>query len=279
MRKITLLAILAILCHFLSNSSNYKSTTSPAQPMVASVVALPKATGNGGSLALTRANFEDHIKQLYEVIGLESFELNFEVFRLAMIGYYSLEKEGSLNNAGLLTVIDFSRPSTQKRFYTIDLKKHKVRYHTYVAHGRNTGQNMATEFSNIPHSNQSSLGFYVTGETYVGSKGYSLRLDGKEKSFNDNIRSRAVVIHAADYATESWIDRYGRLGRSQGCPALPPGISKDVINTIKNKTAIFTYYPDETYLNASRYLNIESLFEKLDQAPIELSLDRPEATT
>jgi hypothetical protein len=129
---------------------------------------------------------------------------------------------------------------------------------------------MATDFSNTPHSNQSSLGFYVTGETYVGSKGYSLRLDGKEKSFNDKIRSRAVVMHAADYATESWIKRYGRLGRSQGCPALPPDLSKEVINTIKDKTAIFTYYPDEDYLKTSGYLRIEKLFETLDKGPIPL---------
>jgi hypothetical protein len=130
---------------------------------------------------------------------------------------------------------------------------------------------MASEFSNIPHSNQSSLGFYVTAETYVGSKGYSLRLDGKEESFNDRIRSRAVVMHAADYATESWIKRYGRLGRSQGCPALPPKISKEVIDLIKNKTAIFAYYPDEHYLNASRYLKVEDLFEKLDRATVQIA--------
>ena len=143
-----------------------------------------------------------------------------------------------------------------------------MKYHTYVAHGRNTGENVAKKFSNIPHSNQSSLGFYVTGETYVGSKGYSLRLDGMEKLFNDNIRSRAVVIHAAPYATESWIKKYGRLGRSQGCPALPPHLSREVIDTIKGKTAIFTYFPDEQYLETSEYLELEHLFEKLDQRAV-----------
>ena len=275
MRKITLLAFLAIISHYISHNTNPETVESSTQPMAASMVTLPKVTGNKDRMTVTRQNFEDHVRQLYGVIGLDSLLLNYEVFRLGVIGYYRMEKEGALNNTGLLTIIDFSRPSTDKRFYTIDLKRHKVKYHTYVAHGRNTGQNMATKFSNIPHSNQSSLGFYVTGETYVGSKGYSLRLDGKEKSFNDKIRSRAVVIHAADYATETWIKRYGRLGRSQGCPALPPAISKEVINTIKNKTAIFTYYPDEKYLNASRYLRVEDLFQKLDETPIQLTVERP----
>ncbi|MEX1240238.1 MAG: murein L,D-transpeptidase catalytic domain family protein [Cyclobacteriaceae bacterium] len=220
---------------------------------------------------LTRVNFEDSLKQLYDKINLSAYNLPYDIFRLGMIGYYSLEKEGSLSDKGLISIIDFSKPSTEKRFYTIDLKNQILKYHTYVAHGRNTGANMASEFSNIPHSNQSSLGFYVTAETYVGSKGYSLRLDGKEKSFNDKIRSRTVVMHAADYATESWIKCYGRLGRSQGCPALPPKISKEVIDVIKNKTAIFTYYPDRHYLNASRYLKVEDLFEKLDRAPVQIA--------
>ena len=274
MRKITLLAFLAIIAHYLASNNNFETVEPSVRRMSASMVAMPETTGNKDGSELTRQNFDDHLRELYTRIGLESLRLNYDVFRLGMLGFYNLESEGALNDTGLLTIIDFSRPSTEKRFYTIDLHNHRVRYHTYVAHGRNTGQNMATEFSNIPHSNQSSLGFYVTGETYVGSKGYSLRLDGKEKSFNDKIRSRAVVIHAADYVSESWIRRYGRLGRSQGCPALPTEISKEVINTIKNKTAIFTYYPDETYLNASRYLNVEELFEKLDQFPIKLSAGR-----
>jgi hypothetical protein len=220
---------------------------------------------------LTRVNFENSIEDLYSKVGLAPYGLDYKVFRLGMIGYYSLEKEGALNEDGLFTIIDFSRPSTEKRFYTIDLKNLTVKFHTYVAHGRNTGENIAKFFSNTPHSNQSSLGFYVTGETYVGSKGYSLRLDGKEEAFNDQIRSRAVVMHAADYATESWIKRYGRLGRSQGCPALPPQLSRKVIDTIKNRSAIFTYYPDENYLNASRYLKVEDLFRKLDENPITLA--------
>lgn len=226
-----------------------------------------------GASFLTRENFDRVVRGLYDSIGLADYNLGMDIFRKAMVGYYSLESEGALTNRGLLTIINFEQPSTEKRFYTIDLLNKEVKYHTYVAHGRNTGQNLATTFSNTPHSNQSSLGFYVTAETYYGSKGYSLRLDGKERKFNDKIRSRAVVIHGADYVTESWIKRYGRLGRSQGCPALPPDLNKDVINTIKGGTAIFTYYPEEDYLNASRYLKAETLFEKLDENPIDIIPD------
>jgi hypothetical protein len=208
---------------------------------------------------LTPVNFEDSIRVLYDYIGLANHGLEYDVFRMGIIGYHALSDEGVLNNKSILTIIDFSQPSTQKRFYTIDLVNLKLQYHTYVAHGRNTGENLAKQFSNKQYSNQSSLGFYVTGETYIGSKGFSLKLDGKEENYNDRIRERAVVIHDADYVSEQWIKRYGRLGRSQGCPALPKAISKQIINTIKNRTAIFAYYPDETYIKSSRYLDVNNL--------------------
>ncbi|HEX8040434.1 MAG TPA: murein L,D-transpeptidase catalytic domain family protein [Chryseosolibacter sp.] len=225
-------------------------------------------TGNGKTNSLTRVKFEDSITQLYDKMDLSSYNLDYKVFRLGMIGYYSLLREGVLENKDLLTIIDFALPSTQKRFFTLDLKNLKVKYNTYVAHGKNTGENLAKKFSNIPQSNQSSLGFYVTGETYVGSKGYSLRLDGMEKMFNGNIRDRAVVVHGADYVSESWIARYGRLGRSQGCPALPKGISHEVIDAIKDKAAIFTYYPDAFYLNSSKYLKLDNLLDTMNEEMI-----------
>lgn len=264
MRKYLLLTLLAAACYIIpKNMLNVRTGgVSAAAVMPVSVA----ATGSGAT-HLTRSNFEAVLKDMYGATGLRDYHLDYEIFRLALIGYYSLEAEGRLNDTGLLTIIDFSAPSTEKRFYTIDLIQRKVRYHSYVAHGRNTGENIAKSFSNIPESNQSSLGFYVTGETYVGSKGYSLRLDGIERGVNDNMRSRAVVIHAADYATDSWIKKYGRLGRSQGCPALPPDISREVIDTIKDRSAIFTYYPDLDYLNTSAYLRLEKLLAELDRNP------------
>jgi hypothetical protein len=216
-----------------------------------------------GSRTIDPMIFEDSIQHLYNEIGLENYDLSFEVFKYGMIGYYNLQQEGKLNNKNLLSIIDFTKASTKKRFYTIDLDLLQVKYYTYVSHGKNTGEDKATSFSNTVHSNQSSLGFYVTGETYVGSKGYSLKLDGTENGYNDKIRERAVVMHDAEYVSEYWIKQYGRLGRSQGCPALPKGIAKEVIDTIKNRTAIFAYYNDDKYLSESRYLDLKQVTDPL----------------
>jgi hypothetical protein len=202
---------------------------------------------------------DDSLHTLYESMGLAGYELPFEAFRYGMIGYQILRSEGRLNDKNLLTIIDFTQSSRNKRFYTIDLDRKAVKYHTYVSHGKNTGEDMAESFSNIVHSNQSSLGFYVTAETYIGSKGFSLKLDGPETGVNDNVRERAVVIHGAAYVSERWIRAAGRLGRSQGCPALPQGLCKDIIQTIKNNTAIFAYYKDDNYLSTSAYLNVDRL--------------------
>jgi hypothetical protein len=221
----------------------------------------------------SRTNFEDSVKRLYDHVGLENYGLRYDVFRLGIIGFQSLRTEGKLAGKNLITIIDFTKPSTEKRFYTIDLDKKSVVYHSLVAHGRNTGENIAKHFSNKANSNQSSLGFYVTGESYVGSKGYSLRLDGQEKKYNGNMRNRAVVIHAADYVNESWIRKYGRIGRSQGCPALPNDINKAVIDLIKNKTVVFAYFNENDYLKSSAYLNLDRMLNGLDEelaaSPIE----------
>ncbi len=268
MRKTLFLTLFAIgACLFFETLPPLKQESGVA---AASIISVKNTSAENERRFLTRSNFEEVTRQLYDEIGLASYKLDYEVFRLGVIGFYSLQGENKLGDKDLLTIIDFSKPSTEKRFFTIDLREQKVKFNTYVAHGRNTGENLAKKFSNTPHSNQSSLGFYVTGETYVGSKGYSLRLDGMEKSFNGNIRSRAVVMHAAPYATEFWIKKYGRLGRSQGCPALPPHLSRLVIDTIKGRTAIFTYFPDKKYLNASQYLKVEDLFLKLDKRVVEL---------
>jgi hypothetical protein len=213
---------------------------------------------------LSRLNFEDSLQNLYTSIGLEKAGLSYEVFRLGMVGYYSLLHEGKVSDRQLISFIDFTKKSTEKRFYTVDLEKRQLLFHSLVSHGKNTGENQARVFSNIPQSNQSSLGFYLTGESYVGSKGYSLRLDGQDPGFNDKMRERAVVIHDADYVSEAWIKKYGRLGRSQGCPALPKGIARNVINTIKEKTVIFAYYKDPEFLTTSSHLDVNKLFDKLD---------------
>jgi hypothetical protein len=170
---------------------------------------------------------------------------------LAMEGYEKLEK--GLGNP-VLTVIDFSLPSTEKRLWVIDMKQEEILLNTVVAHGRNSGMLMAEKFSNNPESYQSSLGFYKTAETYHGKHGYSLRLDGLEKGFNDHARSRAIVIHGADYAREEVAKMSGRLGRSLGCPAVPTEISQEVIDLIKNGSLLFIFGQDPSYLNQLPFL-------------------------
>jgi hypothetical protein len=207
--------------------------------------------------------FEDSVQALYHAIKLEEYNLSYHVFRYAMTGYFNLRQQGKLSNKKLISIIDFTKKSSLKRFYTIDLEALAVKFFTYVSHGKNTGEDEAKSFSNVVHSNQSSIGFYVTGETYVGSKGYSLRLDGMEKGYNDRIRERAVVIHNAEYVSEKWIRQYGRLGRSQGCPALPVELGRKIIDVVKNKTVIFAYATDDQYLGSSPMLDATRLFPAL----------------
>lgn len=170
-------------------------------------------------------------------------KLDFQIFANAMESLDEME----YSNENIVSIIDFSLPSTDKRLFILDLKNQKVLYHTYVAHGKNTGANVATSFSNRKGSNQSSLGLYRTGESYQGKHGYSLRLDGLEKGFNDNARSRAVVIHSAWYVSEDFIKKHGRLGRSWGCPALPVDVSREIIDLIKGGSCLYIYADDPYY--------------------------------
>jgi hypothetical protein len=244
------------------NTAHKPLTTIPYSSTTKSISAISFAK-NSSSMHTANGSLEileDSLQQLYSIMNLKAYDLTYEVFRYGMIGYYNLQREGKLNDKNLLSIIDFTQPSSSKRFYVLDLNTLQVRYHSYVSHGRNTGENIAKSFSNAVHSNQSSMGFYVTAETYVGSKGYSLKLDGVETGYNDNMRNRAVVMHEADYVSEYWIKQYGRLGRSQGCPALPKEIAHQVIDVIKNHTAIFAYFNDAAYINTSAYLNPTPLF-------------------
>ena len=210
-------------------------------------------------LALKKA--ELNIKELYSELNAAQYDLSFTAFRYAYIGYQTMKKQHRLNNKELFSIIDFTKDCNSKRFYTIDLEKMKIVYYTYVAHGKKSGERMATSFSDVVESNKSSIGFYITGSTYNGGNGYSLMLHGDEKGYNSNLAKRSVVVHAADYANEDYIARNGRMGRSLGCPALPENIYKQVIETIKEKTMIFAYYNDAKYLKTSKYLNVLKLIE------------------
>ena len=210
-------------------------------------------------LALKKA--ELNIKELYNELNAAQYDLSFTAFRYAYIGYQTMKKQHRLNNKELFSIIDFTKDCNSKRFYTIDLEKMKIVYYTYVAHGKKSGERMATSFSDAVESNKSSIGFYITGNTYNGGNGYSLILNGDEKGYNSNLAKRSVVVHAADYANEDYIARNGRMGRSLGCPALPENIYKQVIETIKEKKMIFAYYNDAKYLKTSKYLNVLKLIE------------------
>ena len=171
-----------------------------------------------------------------------------EIFDLAMNGWEKVEHD--LENP-VLTIIDFSLPSTEKRLWVIDMEKSEILINTVVSHGRNSGQLMAESFSNKPESFKSSLGFFKTAETYFGKHGYSLRIDGLEQGINDQARNRAIVIHGADYAKEEFAKATGRLGRSLGCPALPPDISKQAIDLIKEGSLLFVFGKAPDYLEKS----------------------------
>jgi hypothetical protein len=191
---------------------------------------------------------------LYNQMNLDSLGLSAEAFRYGLQGYEDLVSNGSIQNDHILSIVDFSLPSTKKRLFVIDLLSGKLLFNTFVSHGRNSGKDMATEFSNDLNSFKSSLGFFITGNTYVGEHGYSLRLNGIEKGINDNAHSRSIVMHAADYVNESVIKAKGYLGRSLGCPAVPPVLHKAIINTIKNGSCLFLYSADQNYISRSKLL-------------------------
>lgn len=225
-------AFVGLLSLFIFSSVNHKPAT------VSKSVSSPKVTS-------TVANYAT----VFEALSLESRGLNRAVFDHALRGMQKMT-----GAKPILTIADLSQPSSQKRLYVIDLASRKLLFHTYVAHGRNSGQLVAMKFSNTNSSHQSSLGFYQTLGTYQGKHGLSLQLKGLEQGFNDNAFTRAIVMHGADYVCEDFIRNTGRLGRSQGCPAVSNAESKPIIQAIKGGSCLFIYSPDPTYLRGSTFL-------------------------
>jgi hypothetical protein len=186
---------------------------------------------------------------LYDQCQLESL-IDRDVFEKAMEGYNKIESKKNL-----LVIVDFSKPSVDKRFFVIDIKKKEILYHTLVAHGRNSGENFASKFSNMPGSLQSSLGFYLTGSIIQSPKhGMALVLRGLEKGINDKAKEREIIIHAADYVSESFCKTQGRLGRSHGCPALPADLNKEIVQEIQNGAVLYIHANDNHYLSNSIFL-------------------------
>lgn len=206
------------------------------------------------SLEVREEKFNNHIESIHNC--LDDSSINLEAFQYGMKGYQALRNLGKLNEKDQFILVDFTKPSTEERFYLIDLETECVVYKKHVAHGRNSGDLYAEDFSNIEESRQSSLGFYVTAETYNGKYDNSLIIEGQEWS-NDQARKRGVVIHSADYATKEFIQENGRLGRSYGCPALPHEDYEEIIDLIKDGTCLFIYYNDDSYLKKSKFLKKE----------------------
>ncbi len=186
---------------------------------------------------------------LYRSMQLEGM-VNWKAFRQAVAGYYKIENR----RRDILTLIDFSRPSTEERLFVIDMKQRKLLFSSVVSHGKNSGGNYATSFSNEYGSYKSSLGFYLTESTYQGKNGYSLILNGLEKGINDRARERAIVMHGAAYADPSIVAEGGRLGRSFGCPAVPRKLSRPIIDAIKGGSVMYIYAETPDYLAHSSVL-------------------------
>lgn len=193
---------------------------------------------------------------LYQQLDFSGMDqLRYAVFKHAYAGYMKLLSEKKLRNSGLLTVCDYTLSSNKNRLWLIDLKNKRVLLNTYVAHGQGTGEEYARHFSNKEGSHQSSLGFYVTGDTYTGKHGYTLYLHGMDKGYNSAAYERLIVMHGAAYVSDDFIAGTGRLGRSWGCPAVSIDVAEKLIDKIKGGSCLYIFYPDAEYLKNSHWLN------------------------
>lgn len=222
---------------------NYKSFSLLFFVLLMSFNSLPEKTNPTiSSLEKTKKTVSENVS-VYSQIDANSFALpSFESFNLALDGFNYLKEKGVVKK-NILTIVDFSLSSNAKRLWVIDLDKNRVLFQTLVAHGRNTGEEFAQTFSNQAESFKSSVGFFATAEIYNGKHGMSLKLDGLQKGLNDKARERTVVMHGADYVSESFIKQNKRLGRSQGCPAVPVEMNQKIISVIKDKSCLFIYHP------------------------------------
>ncbi|SFU95959.1 L,D-transpeptidase catalytic domain [Pontibacter akesuensis] len=190
---------------------------------------------------------------LYAHMKLQDSGMNFEVFDKALTGYYNMKRNGEIADKPYITIVDFTKSSNTKRLWVVDVEKKELLYNTYVSHGRNSGQEFAETFSNENKSFMSSIGFYVTENTYYGKHGLSLKLEGLDKGFNTNAKDRSIVMHGAEYATEEFIAQAGRLGRSLGCPAIPMEDHEEIIGKVKGGTAMYVHAAYDEY--TSQYLD------------------------
>lgn len=192
---------------------------------------------------------------LYQQLNLDELGLSLPAYEFALKGFTRLCEQGRIHQQSIISIVDFSKPSTEKRLFILDLQNRKLLFNTLVAHGKNSGELFARYFSNEVSSLKSSMGFFETGATYIGKNGLSLILNGLEYGINNNAQQRAIVLHGAPYVSEETIRMQGRIGRSFGCPAVPLSVTPKIIESIKNGTCLFIYSPDQKYLSKSPVLN------------------------
>jgi L,D-transpeptidase catalytic domain len=221
-----------------------KDASAPMMPM-------PAIAAKAAEIRLV-INQSDYI---YRSMGLVKEGLSETAFEYAWRGYHNLVKRGSIRKRSVLSIVDFSQSSSEKRMYVIDVRHRRLLYRTYVAHGQNSGSEYAETFSNEPESFKSSLGFYVTKTTYIGKNGLSLRLDGVDNGFNDNAMQRNIVLHGCTYVGDQYLENFGSTGTSLGCPALPAAISGHIIHVVKGGSCLFIYHPTQEYLDHSVVIN------------------------
>ena len=240
-------SVFIFVIHLLFVFARVKPANGMSRPASVNSVSKNLSTEPGNPVSIDQPNIFDSLK-------LGTLGLSRQAFDYALKGFNYLLAKGKIVNNSIISIVDFSETSDKKRLFIIDLKNYKILFNTYVAHGQNSGKEFADNFSNRPESLQSSPGFYVTKETYFGSKGLSLKLEGEEQGINDNALSRGIVMHAAAYVNAALAQGRGFIGRSWGCPALAPELHQAIINKIKNGTCLFLYTPNKNYISSSRIL-------------------------
>ncbi|SMO60617.1 murein L,D-transpeptidase catalytic domain family protein [Solitalea koreensis] len=227
--KATLLFIFSI-----TTTSTYSNNTTTTKTPDAPIASLSKVL---------------ETELLYTQTGLSQL-IDYKVLFNAMNGFNKINPKKKI-----LAIIDFNKPSNEERLFVIDVQKKQLLYQSLVAHGKNSGEKFASQFSNKNGSLQSSLGFYLAGEVINSPKhGYAMILNGLEAGINDNARERQIIVHSANYVSQQFIKTHGMLGRSWGCPALPPELNKKIIDTIKDGAVIFIAGNDPHYNDYSKYL-------------------------
>ena len=214
---------------------------------------VPETGGEVVSAASASSGIDRVCSELYSRLERDDSKPGYEVLRKGLTGFFNLESDDRIKK-NLLTIIDFSLSSNLERMWIIDLNRQEVVHSCLCAHGRNSGDEFACSFSNTPSSYKSSLGFYVTGETYIGKHGLSLILEGAEPGINDKARERAIVMHGADYVSRDFISRNGRLGRSFGCPSIPMDNHEEIISLLSGQSCLYIHFPDAGYLQSSSLL-------------------------